>query len=60
MAQTRISIAKKDIVKLFDDSDQSIFELSDLQNIFNENHSYWRLLMSMSCTKFINYLIITN
>jgi hypothetical protein len=54
---TRISIAKNDIVKLFDDLDQKIFELSDLRNIFNENHSYWRLAISMSCTKFLNYLI---
>jgi len=57
MAQTRISIAKKDIVSLFDSLDEKVFELSELRNIFNENHSYWRLAMSMSCTKFINYLI---
>jgi predicted transcriptional regulator of viral defense system len=57
MAQTRISIAKKDIVSLFDSLDQNVFELAELRNIFKENHSYWRLAMSMSCTKFINYLI---
>lgn len=57
MAQTRISIAKKDIVSLFDNLDQKTFELSDLRHIFNENHSYWRLAISMSCNKFINYLI---
>lgn len=57
MAQSRISIAKADIVKLFDSLNKNIFELSDIRGIFNENSSFWRLPMSMSVTSFIDYLI---
>ena len=57
VAASRISIAKNDIVKLFDGFNQQIFELSDIRKIFNENRAFWRLAMSMSCPSFINYLI---
>lgn len=57
MAKTRISIAKPDIIKLFDGLNQKIFELSDIRKILDENREYWRLAMYMSCNNFINYLI---
>ncbi|MFA5292617.1 MAG: hypothetical protein WC496_06230 [Phycisphaerae bacterium] len=57
MAKTRISIAKPDIIKLFDGLNQKIFELSDIREILEKNRAYWRLAMYMSCNNFINFLI---
>lgn len=57
MAKTRIVLAKADIVKLFDNLNQNVFALSELQNIFYNNHSFWRLATNMSCNSFIEYLI---
>jgi predicted transcriptional regulator of viral defense system len=57
MAKTRISIAKPDIIKLFDGLNQKIFELSDIREILEENQGDWRLAMNMSCNNFTDYLI---
>jgi hypothetical protein len=57
MAVTRISIAKPDIVSLFEDYPQNIFDLSTLNKIFCENRAFWRLPANMSRTYFIKYLI---
>jgi len=57
MAQTRISIAKPDIVRFFENKTEKIFDLHDIRKIFHENHTFWRLAMSMSCNTFIDYLI---
>jgi len=57
MAKTRISIAKPDIVKLFDEHPQKIFDLSGIQRILDENRSFWRLAKNMSYSDFINYLV---
>lgn len=57
MAKTRISIAKKDIVKFFDNSSQKIFVLADIRKIFDDNREFWRLTKSMSCRSFIDYLL---
>ena len=57
MNKTRITIAKPDIVKLFNESPQKIYDLSEIQRILDENRSFWRLTMSMSYSDFINYMI---
>jgi predicted transcriptional regulator of viral defense system len=57
MAITRISIAKPDIAKLFDEHPQKIFDPSGIQRIFDENRSSWRLAKNMSYSNFINYLV---
>ena len=57
MAKTRIAIAKPDIVKLFDENPQKIFDPSGIQRILDENRSFWRLAKSMSYSNFINYLV---
>lgn len=57
MAKTRITIAKPDIVKLFDEHPQKIFDSSGIQRILDENRSFWRLAKSMSYSSFINYLV---
>ena len=57
MAKTRIAIAKPDIVKLFDENPQKIFDPSGIQRILDENRSFWRLAKSMPYSDFINYLV---
>jgi hypothetical protein len=57
MAKTRISIAKPDIVRLFDEYPQKVFDPSGIQRILNENRSFWRLAESMSYSDFVSYLL---
>lgn len=57
MAITRISIAKPDITKLFDEHSEKIFDPSGIQRILDENRSSWRLAKNMSYSDFINYLV---
>lgn len=57
MAKTRISIAKPDIIKLFNETPQKIFDLSELKRILDENRTFWRLAMSMSYSDFVKYLV---
>ncbi len=56
MAKSRISIAKSDIVNLFDEYPEKVFTLSRLQSLFQANRRFWRLAQSMSCLQFIDYL----
>ncbi|MHC4739794.1 MAG: type IV toxin-antitoxin system AbiEi family antitoxin domain-containing protein [Planctomycetota bacterium] len=57
MAKTRIAIAKADIVKLFNEHSQHIFDFSDIQRILDKNRTFWRLAKSMSYSEFVNYLV---
>ncbi len=57
MAQSRISIAKSDIVKLFDEYQVRVFDFAMLQGILEKNRKIWRLAQSMSTASFIEYLI---
>ena len=57
MKKTRIAIAKPDIVRLFDEHQQKIFDLSEIQRILDKNRAFWRLAKSMSYSDFINYLV---
>ena len=57
MAKKRITIAKPDIEKLFEESPQKIFDLSDLRKLYSANHKFWRLATSMTCNEFIKYII---
>lgn len=57
MAKTRIAIAKPDIVKLFEEHSQRIFDFPTLLDIFEKNRVYWRLASSMSCAEFTKYLV---
>ncbi|MHC4194427.1 MAG: type IV toxin-antitoxin system AbiEi family antitoxin domain-containing protein, partial [Planctomycetota bacterium] len=53
---TRIQLAKPDIVKYFDKTNQKIFDLAHLTAIFDQNWRNWRLAQSMSVAKFVDYL----
>ncbi len=57
MAESRISIAKPDIIKLFENNQQNVFDLKEMKRILAENRSFWRLAISMSFRDFIKYLL---
>lgn len=54
---TRLQIAKKDIVKLFENFPKRILKHSEIANILYENRNYWRLAQTTSVAGFINYLL---
>lgn len=54
--QTRLTIAKNDIFKLFEESQQKHFSLKELKEIKEENRIFWRL-GNTSNSKFIDFLI---
>jgi hypothetical protein len=56
MAQTRLQIAKADIVQFFDALPQQIHTSKDLSRYLNENRAFWRLTLSMTCRKFVEWL----
>jgi hypothetical protein len=57
MAQTRIQIAKPDIVKFFDELPSPIHTRADLAKHLNENRGFWRLALNMTFRQFVNWLI---
>ena len=57
MALTRFSIAKKDIIKYFDDGGRKIYTFNDLSTILNENRAFWRLSSGFSTRGFIKELL---
>lgn len=56
MAHSRIHIAKADILSYFDQQQQQIFKLTELQSILAKNRASWRLAQSTNTRKFIDYL----
>jgi predicted transcriptional regulator of viral defense system len=54
---TRIDIAKPDIVKLFDGSEQHIYWPSELAGILAQHRSHWRLAQAMNTQEFTKYLL---
>lgn len=56
MAKTRLDIAKKDIVDLFDKAPRHALSRSDIGKILKENRSFWRLAQSTTRENFIAYL----
>jgi predicted transcriptional regulator of viral defense system len=53
---TRLSIAKKDIFALFDQSDQRIYSQAELARILNEQRAYWRIAEGTTARDFIAFL----
>ena len=54
---TRLQIAKKDIVKLFEDAPKRIWKHSEITYILSENRSYWRLAQTTTVAGFIIFLL---
>jgi hypothetical protein len=55
--QTRIQIAKSDILKFLKDFPQKVLKQSDLASILAENRSFWRLTQSTRTQNFIAFLL---
>jgi predicted transcriptional regulator of viral defense system len=55
--QTRLSIAKKDIFSLFDDSPKKVYSLAELARIVTEHRTFWRLARKTNARQFVQFLI---
>ena len=60
MRQTRIQIAKSDIVAYFNAQRPRIFTKIALEQILNEQRSFWRLAQRTTTQEFIDYLVKTS
>ena len=56
MNRSRLQIAKKDILSLFDALPRTVFKRSDIDRILFENRQFWRLAQSMGTSQFIAFL----
>ena len=54
---SRIDIAKPDIVKLFESSEQKIYWPGELATILAQHRSNWRLAQATNARDFIEYLL---
>lgn len=57
MRQTRIQIARPDIVRYFDENPRKIYRLVDIASVLSLNRSFWRLTQSMTSDEFLGYLV---
>jgi len=55
--RSRLSIAKPDIIKAFDEAPTRIFTRSEIEDLLSENRQYWRLAQATTTNKFIEFLI---
>lgn len=53
---TRLQIARKDIIALFETLPNRIFWPSDISKILNEHRSFWRLAQSTTTPPFLRFL----
>jgi predicted transcriptional regulator of viral defense system len=54
---SRLSIAKADIVHLFDGESRRVYRRADLAEILKENREGWRLTKALTVARFADYLI---
>jgi predicted transcriptional regulator of viral defense system len=55
--QTRFSIAKKDIVTLFEALPNKALSLKNIKDILEQNREFWRLAKSMKVEEFLNEML---
>ncbi len=53
---TRLTVAKKDILSLFDQSSQKVYSQAELARILSEQRAYWRLSERTRARDFIAFL----
>lgn len=51
-----LQVAKKDIVKFFEESPQQIYDYSEIKEIIEDNTENWRLPKTLTANKFLAYL----
>ncbi|MGA0569980.1 hypothetical protein ACO2Q9_04595 [Variovorax sp. VNK109] len=56
MAQSRIQIAKADIVRYFNALPAHVLKLREIQAIVSEQRAFWRLAQNMTASQFIGFL----
>ena len=54
--QSRLQIAKSDIVKAFEDTGKRVFWPSDISQILEQNRVFWRLARNTTTAKFLEFL----
>jgi predicted transcriptional regulator of viral defense system len=57
MRETRIQIARPDIVTLFEQNSRAIFRYGDIAHILTANRGFWRLTQRMTTDEFLDYLL---
>jgi predicted transcriptional regulator of viral defense system len=57
MARSRISIAKPDIVRHFEEANQRVYTRRQLEEHLASNRRFWRLTESMTVQAFVQYLL---
>lgn len=55
--QSRLQIAKADIVKTFDKASQRVFWPSDISQLLEQNRAFWRLAQNTTTAKFLRFLL---
>jgi hypothetical protein len=55
--QSRLQIAKSDIVKAFDDEGKRVFWPSEISRILEKNRVFWRLAQNTTTAKFLDFLL---
>jgi hypothetical protein len=54
---TRLQIAKKDIIALFDNAPNRVFWPSDISSILTQHRQFWRLAQNTSTAAFLRFLL---
>ena len=54
---TRLQIAKKDIIALFDSTPNRVFWPSDISSILTQHRQFWRLAQNTSTAAFLRFLL---
>jgi hypothetical protein len=54
--QSRLQIAKPDVVKTFKEADKRVFWPSDISQILEQNRAFWRLAKNTTTAKFLDFL----
>jgi predicted transcriptional regulator of viral defense system len=55
--RSRLSIAKNDIVKLFEESSKRVFARADLEQVLGDNRGFWRLAQTTNTHQFVEFLL---
>jgi hypothetical protein len=54
--QSRLQIAKSDIIKVFEETGKRVFWPSDISQILEQNREFWRLAKNTTTAKFLEFL----
>jgi len=55
--QSRLQIAKPDIIKAFEEAGRRVFWQSDISHILDRNRAFWRLAQNTTTAKFLDFLL---